>query len=202
MNKIIECVVVGPIATNCWLYPLDDEPKSELPPSSMRPCVVIDPGGEPDKIISALKKLNWVPRYIFLTHGHWDHITALPELFDAFAKNEEPPEIYIHRQDVHHLKDNTLSLHHFEEGDTIGPFKVLHTPGHTQGCVCLHDEKNAILFSGDTLFHGVHGRTDLPGGNPGQMIESLKRLLSLNGETVVYPGHEETTTIAEERPNY
>ena len=200
MNNRIECVVVGPIETNCWLYALDEEQDGK------RSCAVIDPGGEAEKIISGLKKLNWVPHYIFLTHGHWDHVTALPELLDAFGKgmfgNQEPPKIYINRLDVQLLKNNTLPLYHFEEGNTIGPFKILHTPGHTQGSTCFYDEKTAVLFSGDTLFEGDHGRTDLPGGSAEQMRQSLNRLVSLSEDTVVYPGHDITTTIAEEKPKY
>ena len=196
MHKRIECVIVGPIETNCWLYPLDAEPTGK------QPCVVIDPGDEAAKIIPTLQKLNWVPRYILLTHGHWDHVTAVPELLDAFGKDDEPPKVYIHRQDVRHLKDNGLSLNHFEEGDMIGPLKVLHTPGHTQGSVSFYDEKAGVLFTGDTLFQEDHGRTDLPGGSEEQIRESLKRLLSLDGVTVVYPGHGPTTTVKEEIPNH
>ena len=198
MDKRIECVVAGPIGTNCWLYLLDGGQTGN------QPCAVIDPGDEAEKIISSLKKLNWVPRHILITHGHWDHITALPELLDAFRKgvfdNEKPPEVHIHRLDSHNLKN--ISVHHIEEGDTIGPFKVLHTPGHTQGSVCFHDEQNAVLFTGDTLFEGDHGRTDLPGGSQEQILQSLKRLVSLNEKTVVCPGHDVTTTIEAERAKY
>jgi glyoxylase-like metal-dependent hydrolase (beta-lactamase superfamily II) len=199
MDKRTECVIVGPIETNCWFYQFGNET------SEKQPCIVIDPGDDAEKIISALKKLNWVPRYIFLTHGHWDHHTALPDLFDALSKSEfqdqEAPEIYIHRLDVHHLKNTSLSVKHFEEGDVIGPLKILHTPGHTQGCVCFYDETAGILFTGDTLFEGDHGRTDLPGGSEEQIYQSLKRLLSLNGETVVHPGHGPSTIIKEEIAN-
>ena len=192
MHKRIECVVVGPIETNCWLYKFENES------SDKQACAVIDPGDEAAKIISSLQKLNWVPRYILLTHGHWDHITALPELFKAFGKGEEPPKIYIHRLDARHLKENSLSINHFEEGDAIGSLRVLHTPGHTQGSVSLYDEKAGIIFTGDTLFEEDCGRTDLPGGSEDQMRQSLKRLLSLNEVTEVYPGHGPTTTIKDE----
>jgi len=200
MNKGIECVTVGQLDTNCWLYPLEAESGEK------QPCVVIDPGNNIERIIASLKKLNWIPRYICLTHGHWDHVTALPDLLEAFVngefKGEEKPKITMHRLDVHHLENNTHEIHHVEDGDIIGPFKVLHTPGHTQGSVCYYDEKNGVLISGDTLFEGDHGRTDLPGGSPAQMRESLKRLLALNEATVVYPGHDITTTIGAERANY
>ena len=199
MDKRIECVIVGPIETNCWLYPLDGESNGK------RLCAVIDPGDDGTEIVSDLKKLNWVPRYIFLTHGHWDHITALPVLLDAFEKGEfkgdEQPQIYIHRLDIHYLKNITFPVQHYDEGETIGPFKILHIPGHTQGCVGIYDEKAGVIFTGDTLFQADYGRTDLPGGNEGQIRQSLKRLLSLNEETVVYPGHGPATTIKEENYN-
>jgi glyoxylase-like metal-dependent hydrolase (beta-lactamase superfamily II) len=197
MDKQIECVIVGPIETNCWLYPLDEQSTGK------RPCIVIDPGAETAKIMAALKKLNWVPHYIFLTHGHWDHTTAVPELLDTFSKgefdSEKPPKIYIHRMDAYHLKNNALTINHFDEGDVIGPFKILSTPGHTQGSVCFHDEKAGVLFTGDTLFEGDHGRTDLPGGSDEQIRQSLNRLQTLTGETLVFPGHGPATTIAEEK---
>ena len=222
MDKRVECVVVGAIETNCWLYPLDDESKGK------RHCVIIDPGDEAPKIISRLRQLHWVPRYIFLTHGHFDHVVALPDLLEAFGKgvfgDEGLPETGIHRLDAGYLGKDALPVHRrtfttagespaylnsiwkpqpdadilFEEGDMAGPFKVLHLPGHTPGSVAFYDEKAGILFSGDTLFKDTWGRTDLPGGSEEEIFQSLERLLALNGEVRVYPGHGPTTTIKEE----
>ena len=222
MDKRIECVVVGLIETNCWLYPLDDGSKGK------RRCVVIDPGDEAPVIISHLVKLDWVPGHIFLTHGHFDHVLALPDLLEAFAKgafgDEGPPQIGIHRLDAGYMGKDALPVHRgsftaagespayldsvwknlpeadtlFEEGSTAGPFRVLHLPGHTPGSVGFYDEKAGVLFSGDTLFRGNWGRTDLPGGSEGDIIKSLKRILSLDGEIRVYPGHGPATTITNE----
>ena len=223
MGKKIYSVVVGEIQTNCWLYPLEDGPGEKLP------CVVIDPGDEAGLIIKRLKELNWVPRYIFLTHGHFDHLMALPDLVEAFGKgvfDQSPlPKTGIHRLDSHYMGKGAFTFHRdsfsaaggnpaflkglwkplpgadilFEEGQSIETFKVLHIPGHSQGSVAFYDEKAGLLFSGDTLFKGDWGRTDLPGGSEEQIQQSLKRLLLLEERTVVYPGHGPLTTIKEER---
>ena len=230
MNKKPELVIVGAISTNCWIYPLEDE---EISP---QPCIVIDPGDEAKKIVSRLQKHGLVPRYIFLTHGHFDHLAALPDLIEAVSKGmfgqtlEQHPEhcpvpkVGIHRLDAHYLGNGALQAHResmtvaggssayvdalwkplpdadilFEEGDTAGPFKILHLPGHTQGSVAFYDEKAGVLFSGDTLFKSGYGRIDLPGGNEAQIIQSLRRLFSMDGEISVYPGHGPVTTIARE----
>ena len=219
MKKRIESIVVGVIETNCWLYLLDEAEGS---------CAVIDPGDEGEAIISRLKELAWVPRYIFLTHGHFDHLMALPDLLKAWGKGDLP-RIGIHRLDAHYLGKDALSAHRdsfsaaggnpafvdsiwnplpnadvlLEEGDTAGPFRVLHLPGHTSGSAGFYDEKAGILFTGDTLFRGAqgqpaYGRTDLPGGDSGQMDQSLKRLLSMEKEITIYPGHGPASTIGEE----
>jgi len=214
-GKKIDSIVVGDIGANCWLYALEDEPDN----SGKQFCAVIDPGDEAVRIIARLKELSWFPRYVFLTHGHFDHLAGLPDLLEHYDLT-----IGIHRLDADYLGKNALSVHiHsfsaaggdpafvkalwkplpdadilFEEGDTAGPFKVLHVPGHSRGSVCFYDEKNGVLFSGDTLFRANWGRTDLPGGNENQIYKSLARLLSMNRDIVVCPGHGPATTIGNE----
>ena len=222
MKEKIGSITVGDIETNCWFYPLDETPAV----NGRKPCVVIDPGDEADRIISTLKKLNWVPSFIFLTHGHLDHLAALPDLLASFPKNFDGPlpKIGIHGEDAHYLGENSYTAHRksftaaggdpafvdalwkpmpdggilFEEGDKEGPFTILHTPGHTRGSVSFYDEKAGVLFSGDTLFRGSWGRTDLPGGDEAGIRESLRRLLSMKGDIAVYPGHGPATTIKDE----
>ena len=215
-----DCIIVGDFKTNCWLYPLDGETEGS------RPCVVIDPGGDAHLIIERLKEIDWVPRYIFLTHGHLDHIAALPDLIEAFEKgvfgNNPVPKVGIHRGDANYLGKNALKIHVdtfggdlayvktlwkpsndadilFEEGDEAGPFRVLHIPGHTPGSAGFYDEKEGVLFSGDTLFKWSRGRTDLTGGDEALMQESLKRLLSMQEETIVLSGHGLDTTIKDRK---
>ena len=222
MKEKIESLTVGAIETNCWFYPLSEVPAL----NNMRPCVVIDPGDEAERIISMLKKLQWIPAFIFLTHGHLDHLAALPDLLASFSKNFDGPlpKTGIHREDARYLGENSYAVHResftaaggnpafvdalwkpmpeggilFEEGDRAGPFTILHIPGHTRGSVGFYDEKAGVLFSGDTLFRGDWGRTDLPGGNEDEIRRSLRRLLSMKGDIAVYPGHGPATTIKDE----
>jgi len=232
MDKKIERLIVGAIGTNCWFYQfheaLNKVNEADEDPPGVQICVVIDPGEEAERIISKLQELNWIPGYILLTHGHFDHLAALPDLVNASAKGafgeNQLPKIGIHRMDAHYLGKDALSAHResmraaggsaayvdalwksmpdadilFEDGDTIGPFRIVHIPGHTRGSVGFYDEENAVLFSGDTLFRGNWGRTDLPGGDEEEIYKSLKRLLSMESETVVYPGHGPNTKIGNE----
>jgi glyoxylase-like metal-dependent hydrolase (beta-lactamase superfamily II) len=194
----IDCVKVGAIETNCWLYSPEEEGEDRF-------CFVIDPGDEADLIVSRLKELNWIPRYILLTHGHFDHLTALPALLKAFKEGvfgaRDKPKVGVHRAEAQWKSIKGADIL-FEEGDPLPPFKGLRVPGHTPGSAAFYDEGAGILFSGDTLFRGDWGRTDLPGGSEALIQQSLERLRSMKEEIIVCPGHGPVTTIGEEKRNY
>jgi glyoxylase-like metal-dependent hydrolase (beta-lactamase superfamily II) len=213
---MIELLVVGPFATNCWIY------AREAPPGEPGDCAVIDPGADAEAIISRLQQLKLRPRYILLTHGHFDHIAALPALAEAYK--DSPPTIAIHRDDAAYLGAGERRLYResfaavagntayadafrddmpeadtlLDDGSVIGPFTVLHLPGHTPGSAAFYDRDAKLLFSGDTLFRSGYGRTDLPGGSLPCLRQSLLRLSAMDGDISVYPGHEGTTTIGRE----
>ena len=163
-------------------------------------CVVIDPGYQPETILSEVKKLGKEISAIFLTHGHFDHVGAVREL----VANVECP-VYLNECDLYMPSQMTAGplyyTNTYGEGDFVEAaglsFKVLHTPGHTPGSVCLMCEH--VIFSGDTLFWGSCGRTDLPGGSWTTIRTSLKRLADLSGDYDVYPGHGDATTLSFER---
>lgn len=218
---MLECLIVGGIETNCWIY------------SRLDFCALIDPGDDAQDIIAFLSEKNLTPNYILLTHGHLDHLAALPDLADFFRRENPRPLIAIHKGDSCYLGSASYPYHLesmraaarggapgndsgieayarqlwkpqpdpdalLDEADTIGPFKVLHLPGHTPGSAAYFDEEAGILFSGDTLFCGDYGRTDLPGGNISQLKQSLKRVFTLGKNINVCPGHGPVTTIGRE----
>ena len=197
---------VAPIGANCYIVSEADE------------AFIIDPGGDAEKIIKAAKNFN--VRYILLTHTHFDHIGGLNDLKEAFpdAKtsvstfehdwlyspqlnfSEEFGLTFVFKGKVDLKLEDGMSL------DFAGTkINVIHTPGHTPGSTCFYIEKsekcgNTVLFSGDTLFRSSIGRTDFPGGDGRKIVESIKnRLLVLPDETVVYPGHDENTSISMEK---
>jgi glyoxylase-like metal-dependent hydrolase (beta-lactamase superfamily II) len=210
-EKKITLLNVGPIATNCWIYPVSE-----------KEAAIIDPGDEADVIASALEKLSLTPVFILLTHGHFDHIAALPELAGKVAPAK--PQVAIHCLDAEYLGHEAYKVHNIsikaamgsgffgggfrnlpppdlllEDGGIIGPFTVLHLPGHTPGSAAFWDKEAGVIFTGDTLFKDGYGRTDLPGGSEEAIFASLRRLFSMDGNTKVYPGHGEATTIERER---
>jgi glyoxylase-like metal-dependent hydrolase (beta-lactamase superfamily II) len=203
----IHALSVGPLQACCYLVAPDKGPEA----------AVIDPGGDADLIVEQLRYRKLTPILVLLTHGHIDHIEAVAALKRAFPE----AQVCIHERDAEMLGDAGaalaswigLSLEPCEpdrllaDGDTLalGPhtLEVIHTPGHTRGGVAYlirQDGEPAILFSGDTLFAGGIGRTDFPGGNYSQLLDSIReRLFALPDETLVYPGHGEPSTIGEER---
>lgn len=192
----VNMMQVGPIGTNCYI--LTDE--------TANVCAIIDPGDEAPKILDAVKQLGATPAYILLTHGHYDHTTAVPELKKALPD----VQVYIHALDANGagstlfpLAGQVDGLKHYDEGDviTLGSLciEVLHTPGHSPGCVTL--KVADVLFTGDTLFAGSCGRTDLRGGSYVEIMKSLKRLGQIEGNYHVCPGHEATSNLDRERKN-
>ena len=190
----VKLLRVGPIGTNCYI--LEDD-QTNL-------AAVIDPGDEPELIQEALEKEGVEVRYLLLTHGHYDHTTAVPALHRVYPQ----ADIYIHQADANGagstlfpLAGEVDDLKLYDEGDVIRlgdhEIQVLHTPGHSPGSVTLKVED--VLFTGDTLFAGSCGRTDLRGGSYEEIMQSLKRLGELKGDFHVCPGHEATSTLERER---
>lgn len=192
--------------TNCYI--VQDENTKET--------MVIDPGGEFEKIQEMLQTINAKVKYIYLTHCHGDHIGGVNELKQRYGG-----QIVAHRLAAENLlnTDTNLTLYIGKEGLTIETdarvddndlihlgdleFRVIHTPGHTSGGSCLYSEEEKLLFSGDTLFRGTWGRTDVPTGDFEAVINSItKKLMILPDETIVYPGHGKSTMIREEKPIY
>ena len=179
--------------TNCYII-CDEETKETM---------VIDPAGDVDTIIEMLDILEAKLKYIYITHCHGDHIGGVTEL-----KNKKGGKILIHRFDAEGLNDININLTEIidmpeieleadsrvEDGDLLHlgklEFKVIHTPGHTIGSSSLYCESEKLLISGDTLFRGAWGRTDLPTSSFMDIINSItKKLMVLPDETIVYPGH-------------
>lgn len=197
----VERIVVGAFGVNCYILS-----------TTAGQAVVIDPGGDPGEIIDRLKKQNARVSAYWITHGHMDHISAL----SALAREYAAPA-YMHERDAawafHPANamppyygaptrpdSGTLSL---QEGQVLQDLalecRVIATPGHSPGSVCFHFPEQKIIFTGDTLFAGSVGRTDLSGGNERMLSASLQLLSSLPGDTTVYPGHGPATTIGQEK---
>lgn len=192
--------VVGPVGTNVYVLG-DPRTKEAIAIDTAIPCL--------EWISGALAEREWTLKLIVSTHGHWDHTGANA----AVAAHTGAP-IAVHPLDAHRLTNPQPLFAPFEippsvpavdlaEGGEIrfGDIRlsVLHTPGHTEGSVCLLSADDGLLFSGDTLFAGGWGRVDLAGGSPDVMAESIARLAELEDHLAVLPGHGRATTIGRER---
>lgn len=198
-------VAKGLVDTNCYLLACPDS----------RKAMIIDPGafngGEIKAILGLISQHDLKLQYILNTHGHIDHTAGNEQI-----KKATEAELLIHSSDAGMIESGTMNGSFMFGKEVVSPpadrkledgeqielgrltIKVLHTPGHTPGCICLYVE--GTLFSGDTLFAGSVGRTDLPGGDEKALIRSIKeKLLNLPDETVVRPGHGPRTTIGAER---
>ena len=181
---------LGAYQTNCYILWEGDSQN----------CVVIDPGYTPELILRQMEKLGKKPEAILLTHGHFDHVGGVRQLAEATGCRVYlcPEEI---SQPEHMTAGPLYYTHTYGEGDVLSlagmQIRVMHTPGHTPGSVCLVWED--AIFSGDTLFAGSCGRTDFPGGSWETIRLSLERLATLDKDYTVYPGHGESTTLGAER---
>jgi hydroxyacylglutathione hydrolase len=195
----VRSIVVGMLEGNCYLVRCDVAGHG----------VIIDPGDEPERIAAEMQAMQLEPKAILLTHGHIDHTNAAGALRKQFGCR-----VYCHSADrqmveggqapaLWGLQRNPCAVdREVADGDHIGVGErrigVLHAPGHTRGSVCY--VVGSLLFSGDVLFRGSIGRTDLPGGSDQEMMQTLKtRIAVLDGGTLVYPGHGPETTIEHEK---
>ena len=197
----IKYMQLGMVCTNCYIFWADGSDQ----------CAVVDPGDDGQQVANLIQGLKLTPVAILLTHSHFDHVLGIPGLRETWP---DLP-VYCHPADIPEEVSETMfgmtvptvtafgNVTPYNEGDTVavGPLtvKVIHTPGHTKGSVTLMVEGEGVLFTGDTLFRGSMGRTDLPGGSYADLTASLKKLAALPGDYKVYPGHEGFSSLDTER---
>ena len=201
----IESRVLGPVGTNCYLIINKENNES----------IIIDPADSPESIYDMVVRSGSKPQAILLTHGHFDHIGAVDKLKERYDLT-----VYASEAEKDTITDTTKNLtSYFGEPFTVTPdvylkdgqeieiagilMNMILTPGHTEGSCCYYLPNHGLLFSGDTLFQASRGRTDFPGGSDSQIINSIKtKLLVLPDETVVLPGHMDSTKIEFEKGFY
>ncbi len=190
---LIKTLPVGQLETNCYVVTNEDT----------LACVVIDPGDESGVILNYLEDNHLNCEAILLTHGHFDHVGAV----EAIMRETGAP-VYMNERDDARTNGRAYYTYrlpeggrYYDEGDVLRfaglTFEIIATPGHTPGGVTIICEN--ALFTGDTLFRGSCGRTDLPGGDMAEELRSLKRLCDLPGDYEVYPGHMDSSSLERER---
>lgn len=197
----LNCLTVGMLETNCYIA--SDAEKN---------AVVVDPGGEAQRIIDWLEKAGLKPAAILLTHGHPDHtlgLRAVQEHFDvpAYACIEEKPFFDDPASAVPrypYVPEKPKEIRYLKDGESLEllgeRWELIHTPGHTWGSCCFYVPDAGVLFAGDTLFKDTYGRTDLNTGSDTDIMDSIgRKLMALPDETQVLPGHGEPTQIGRER---
>ena len=198
----IETRTTGFIEENCYFVSNPDTHQA----------IVIDPGDDAPQLLARLRELDATVVAYLLTHGHVDHLFALADLSAAC-----PAPIYVHpldaawcfgpRNELPGFYDAPAKpngpIVHVKEGPVLelagARWSVIETPGHTPGGICLNLEDDHTLFTGDTLFRGTTGRTDLPGGDARALTRSIRKLAALSGNLTIYPGHGDPTTLAHEK---
>ncbi|GAB4489703.1 MAG: MBL fold metallo-hydrolase [Thermodesulfovibrionales bacterium] len=198
----IELIPVGPLQSNC--YVVYDE--------TGLAAVVIDPGDEPEKIYRTVREKNLKVAAIVCTHAHFDHVGAVGRLrqktgapvllhvgdLEIYSRADEQGAIWGFRIEQPPKPDSFVS-----EGDAVTAgavtLRVLHTPGHSPGGICLYAEAEGVVFTGDTIFAGSIGRTDFKGGDIEALKRSFRRIINLPEKTQLFPGHGNWTTVGDER---
>ena len=199
----IERFVLGPIETNCYVVVNEDT----------KECFAVDMAYCPQEYVDHIREQGYQMKALFLTHGHFDHIMGIDDVLNKYGKMP----VYVHEADKPMLEDPQQNMtmscgfpyaykgaQAVQDGQVLSligyEIKVLHTPGHTPGGCCYYIASEHVLISGDTLFQQSIGRTDFPGGSMSDLVRAVKeKLMILPEDTVVYPGHMGTTTIADEK---
>jgi glyoxylase-like metal-dependent hydrolase (beta-lactamase superfamily II) len=200
---LLETFKVGPIECNCSIVACEET----------KEALIVDPGGDPEKILERISALGVKVKYILITHAHFDHVLAARAIREATGA-----QICLHKKDLrlYLIMPLQYRMYGIKNGERP-PFpnkrlkhddrlafgslegRIIHTPGHTPGSCCFHISRQNLLFSGDTLFRESVGITDVPAGSFEALIESLQKLMRLPDETRVIPGHMDETTIAHEK---
>ena len=210
----MECCVLGMVSTNCYIvYRKErDEEGENGENGGLKPGVIIDPGDNAPYILNKCRELDVEPKAVLLTHGHFDHILAAEDIRRTFhipvlASEKEMELLEEPDMTLSSTYEEPMSLtadRWLKDGETLEllgkTWRVIHTPGHTAGCLCYYIEDEDLLFSGDTLFQESVGRTDLPTARPGEIIDSVvNKLFVLPDDTKVYPGHGGSSRIGHEK---